>query len=140
LNDPFELPSLEEIKEMGKQRSQAIESLEIFDHSVKCQRCGIAVPIVGKLTTAKNDRIAILQKTIKWIESYNHGNRSNEVKELKAELAELLEEDAKADKLRSLPLYSCRITEFKFVCSKCYDKVYYIHAIATTKSNIQKSL
>jgi adenine-specific DNA methylase len=140
LNDPFELPSLEEIKEMDKQRSQAIESLEIFDHSVKCQRCGIAVPIVGKLTTAKNDRIAILQKTIKWIESYNHGNRSNEVKQLKAELAELLEEDAKADKLRSLPLYSCRITGFKFVCSKCYDKVYYIHAIATTKSNIQKSL
>jgi hypothetical protein len=28
----------------------------------------------------------------------------------KQELAELLEEDSKADKLRSLPLYSCRIT------------------------------
>jgi len=38
-------------------------------------------------------------------------------------------EDPKADKLRSLPLYSCRITGFKFVCSKCYDKVY-TYAIA----------
>jgi hypothetical protein len=42
----------------------------------------------------------------------------------KQELAELLEEDAKYDKLRSLPLYSCRITGWKFVCSRCYDKVY----------------
>jgi hypothetical protein len=40
------------------------------------------------------------------------------------EFAELLEEDAKADKLRSLPLYSCRITGWKFVCSVCYYKVY----------------
>jgi hypothetical protein len=45
-------------------------------------------------------------------------------KELKAELAELLEEEAKADALRRLPLYSCRITGWKFVCSRCYDKVY----------------
>jgi len=45
---------------------------------------------------------------------------------LKAEL-EWLEEDAKYD--RNLPLYSCRITGFKFVCSKCYDKVY-TYAIA----------
>jgi hypothetical protein len=50
LNDPFELPYLEEIQEMDKQRSQAIESLQICDHSVKCQRCGMAEPIVGKLT------------------------------------------------------------------------------------------
>jgi hypothetical protein len=70
-----------------------------------------------------------LQKRIKWIENYSRGNvnrpsYTNEVKELKQELAELLEEDAKADKLRCLPLYSCRITGFRFVCSKCYDKVY----------------
>jgi hypothetical protein len=38
--------SLEEIEEMDRRRLQAIESLEIsdFDHSVKCQRCGIAIP------------------------------------------------------------------------------------------------
>ncbi|MFL6315631.1 MAG: hypothetical protein ACJ73C_02685 [Nitrososphaeraceae archaeon] len=72
MNDPFELPSLQAIEEMDRQRSQAIESLEIFDHSVKCQRCGIAVPIVGKLTRTGNDRIAMLQKRIKWLENYNY--------------------------------------------------------------------
>jgi hypothetical protein len=77
------------------------------------------------LTRTKNDRVAILQKRIKWIENYSRGNnRSDEVKALKQELAELLSEDAKADKPRSLPLYGCRITGWKFVCSKCYDKVY----------------
>ncbi|MFL6411982.1 MAG: hypothetical protein ACJ71K_12185 [Nitrososphaeraceae archaeon] len=126
----------EKIEEMDRQRSQEIESLQITDNSIKCQKCGIAVPIVRKLT-ARNDRIAVLQKQIKWIEEHypHHYRRSgnlnssnnkdnNNVKQLKAELAELLEEDAKADKLRSLPLYSCRITGWKFVCSKCYDKAY----------------
>jgi hypothetical protein len=130
LNDPFVLPSIEEIVEMERLMSQAIDTLEISDDSVKCQRCGNPVPIVGKLSRPHNDRIAILQKRIKWIENYSRGNvnrpsYTNEVKELKQELAGLLAEDAKADKLRSLPLYSCKITGFKFVCSKCYDKVYY---------------
>jgi adenine-specific DNA methylase len=71
LNEPFELPSLQEIEEMERQRSQAIALLEVFGHSVKCQRCGNAVPIVGKLTmtTAKNDRITVLEKRIKWLEN-----------------------------------------------------------------------
>jgi hypothetical protein len=64
LNDPFELPSLEEIEEMDRQRSQAIESLQIIDNSVKCQKCGMAVPIVGKLTKPKSNRIAVLEKRI----------------------------------------------------------------------------
>jgi hypothetical protein len=55
LNDPFELPSLKDIEQMEKQRLQAIESLEIFDHSVKCQRCGTAVPIVGTLPRLHNE-------------------------------------------------------------------------------------
>ncbi|MFL6325489.1 MAG: hypothetical protein ACJ72C_12130 [Nitrososphaeraceae archaeon] len=129
MNDPFELPSLEEIEEMDRQKSQAIESLEIFNHSVKCQKCGMAVPIIGKLSKPNSNRIAVLEKRIKWLENYSRGNINrhsyiNDVKQLKAELADLLEQDAKADKLRSLPLYSCRITGWKFVCSKCYDKVY----------------
>jgi hypothetical protein len=37
----------------------------------------------------------------------------NDIKQLKQELADLLEDDAKADELRRLPLYSCRITGFK---------------------------
>ena len=127
MNDPFELPSLEEIEEMERQRSQAIESLEISEGSVKCQRCGMSVPIVGKLARPHNVRIAVLQKRIKWMENYSRSN-ANDLKDLKAELAALLEEDAKADRLRCLPLYSCRITGWKFVCSKCYDKVY-MHAI-----------
>ena len=57
-------------------------------------------------------------------------NSTNDIKALKQELADLLDADAKADKLRSLPLYSCRITSWKFVCSNCYDKVY---LYATTK-------
>jgi hypothetical protein len=95
--------------------------VQISDHSVKCQRCGNVVPIVGKLTKVSNDKIGMLQKRIKWIENYSRGNNkssADDLKALKAELAELLEEDAKYDKLRSLPLYSCRITGFRFVCSK----------------------
>ncbi|MFL6363787.1 MAG: hypothetical protein ACJ719_01080 [Nitrososphaeraceae archaeon] len=65
MNDPFELPSLQEIQEMDKQRSHAIESLQITDHSVKCQRCGNAVPIVGKLNGPDNDRAVILQRRIR---------------------------------------------------------------------------
>jgi hypothetical protein len=128
LNDPFELPSLEEIEEMEKQRVQAIESLEIFDHSVKCQRCAIPVPIVGKLPIPYRNRVTLLKHRIDWIESHPRprlkDSINNSIKQLKQELAELLKEDAKADKLRSLPLYSCRMTGFKFVCSKCYDRVY----------------
>ncbi|MFL6419158.1 MAG: hypothetical protein ACJ71P_07065 [Nitrososphaeraceae archaeon] len=129
MNEPFELPSLQEIEEMDRQKSQAIESLEIFNHSVKCQKCGMVVPIIGKLSKPNSNRIAVLEKRIKWLENYSRGNINrhsyiNDVKQLKAELADLLEQDAKADKLRSLPLYSCRITGWKFVCSKCYDNVY----------------
>jgi hypothetical protein len=80
-----------------------------------------------------------LQRRIKWLEERyprRHGgggsssNNSNGngssgiVVQLKQEVAELLSEEAKRDKLRSLPLYSCRITGWKFVCSACYDKVY----------------
>ncbi|MFL6356278.1 MAG: hypothetical protein ACJ71C_06955 [Nitrososphaeraceae archaeon] len=127
---------------MYRQRSQAIESLQISNHSVKCQKCGMVVPIIGKLSKPNSNRIAVLEKRIKWLENYSRGNINrhyyiNDVKQLKAELAELLEEDAKADKLRCLPLYSCRITGWKFVCSKCYDKIYHMH-VMQTKPEIQK--
>jgi hypothetical protein len=88
-----------------------------------------AVSIVRKLTKLNSDRIAMLQRRIKWIEEHyhyhhRHRGKDEDIKALKQELADLWERDAKADKLRSLPLYSCRITGFKFVCSKCHDKVY----------------
>jgi hypothetical protein len=47
---------------MERQRLQAIESLEIYDHSVKCQKRGITVPIVGKLIKPKSNRIGVLEK------------------------------------------------------------------------------
>ena len=52
----------------------------------------------------------------------SRSNKNDDLKKLKAELADPREE-AKADALRRLPLYSCRITGFRFVCSRCYDKV-----------------
>jgi hypothetical protein len=95
LNDPFELPSLEEIKEMEKAAITSIRIIADIYGFVECQKCGITVPIVWKLTSTNNDRIAILQKRIKWIENYNHENNSHkkeDVKALKAKLADLLEE------------------------------------------------
>jgi hypothetical protein len=93
--------------------------------SVKCQRCSIAVHLLRRLTKPRSNRIDALQKRVKWIENHSRGsNAIAEVKQIKQELAELQEEEAKADTLRRLPLYSCKITGFKFVCSKCYDKMY----------------
>lgn len=72
----------------------------------------MAIPIVGKLSRPHNHTIATLQKQkmIKWLENYSGGNninnsRNSDVKALEQELVELLEEDAKADKLRSLPFF-----------------------------------
>jgi hypothetical protein len=131
MNDPIELPSLEEVEQMAQRRSQAVESLQISDGFVKCQRCGIAVPIVGKLSSPQNGRITVLQNRIKWLEGHYHshplGNtdtKSDTLKALRQELAELLEEDAAYDKLRNLPLYSCAATRWNFVCSPCYDILY----------------
>jgi hypothetical protein len=53
---------------MDKQRSVAIEALQISNDYVKCQRCGHDIPIVGKLNRPHNDKAVILQRRIKWIE------------------------------------------------------------------------
>jgi hypothetical protein len=120
--DAAALPSLEEIKNMEKQR---IRSLEISNDSVKCQMCGMAAPIVGRLPTPYRNRITLLKHRIDWLQSHPRLKDSiNSINQLKQELAELLEQEAKADKLRCLPLYSCRTTGWKFICSKCYDMVY----------------
>lgn len=64
LTDPIELPSLEEIDKMDKQRQEAIESLETSNDHVKCQKCGVAIPIVGKLARPHSDTIAYVEKQI----------------------------------------------------------------------------
>jgi hypothetical protein len=74
LNDAFELPPLEQIEEMDRQRSLAIEALEISDGFVKCQKCSIAVLLLRTSTKPRSNRIDALQKQIRWIEDHNHGN------------------------------------------------------------------
>jgi hypothetical protein len=69
LNNPVELPSIEAIERMDREREKAIES-EIFGDStsVKCQKRGVAVPMVVGLTTAnsKSNRIITLEKSLKY--------------------------------------------------------------------------
>jgi hypothetical protein len=64
-------------------------------------------------TKPKSNRIAVLERQIKWLENYSRGNNgkssSDVVKQLKQELAALLEEDAKADKLRNLPYIAAEL-------------------------------
>jgi hypothetical protein len=68
------------------------------------------------LTRPTSNRIDALQKWVKRIENHSHGNAIAEVnlKQIKAELAGLLEEEAKANTSRRLLLHNCRITGFKF--------------------------
>jgi hypothetical protein len=47
--NPIEVPDISIIEKMDRQREQAIESLEIADGFVKCQKCGVAVRMVGGL-------------------------------------------------------------------------------------------
>jgi hypothetical protein len=156
-SNPVELPSLEEIEAMDRQREEDITAIEISDDGryTKCQNCNAFVAIVGKLQRPKapNDRMAVLQKRIKWLEecqqrriinnsnisNYNNNISSNNnysfisshraadsLKQAKEELQRLQAEDQKWDRLRHLPLYSSKITGYKFVCSKCYDDLYLI--------------
>jgi hypothetical protein len=100
MSNPIELPSLEEIEQTERQRSQAIEALEISDGNVKCQRCQTSVPIGRKLTShVHNDRIDSLQRRIKWIEDHHDyfsspRTRDEDLKELKQELVDLQAEDS----------------------------------------------
>jgi hypothetical protein len=65
-SNPILIPDIQEINRMDQLREQAIQSLEISDGFVKCQRCKKAVRIVGGLTrSCGNDtRIDFLRKRI----------------------------------------------------------------------------
>jgi hypothetical protein len=91
LNSPFEIPSLEQIEEMDMQRLQAIEALEISNDYVMCQRCSIAVPMLGTSTKPRSNRIDALQKQIHWIEQHycrrgNNSAKDDNLKQLKQNL------------------------------------------------------
>jgi hypothetical protein len=77
-----------------------------------------------------NDRINILEQRIKRVEWF-HSKRKvpdndydNNIREIKSEVAELLKVEEKNNILMRLPLYSVRITGFRFYCSSCYEKAY----------------
>jgi hypothetical protein len=124
----FPLPSLEEANNMDMQRSEAIESLQIADGRVKCQKCSMDVPLLINNQRPKNHKIELLQTRIKWIEehrdSHCHHTPDEDIQRLKQELAELQAADSEYDKLRSIPLYSSKITGFKFVCDDCFNNIY----------------
>jgi hypothetical protein len=42
----------------------------------------------------------------------------------KQELAYILKEEEKNDLVTRLPLYSSRMTGYKWICSECWDKSY----------------
>ena len=136
-NNAIELPSLEEIEQMDKQQQNALESLEISitDYEktsyVKCQKCGRRIAMFQKSprSYSVSNRITVLEKQIKHNETRNNHYRNNnndynDIMESKQELADLLKEEEKKDLVTRLPLYSSRMTGYKWICSECWDRAY----------------
>jgi hypothetical protein len=81
------IPSLEELEQMERRQSQAIEALEYIvsesdsgSQAVKCQRCSIAVPIVGKMSRPKNDTVVKLQTRQRFkINYFWYNNRTSHI-------------------------------------------------------------
>jgi hypothetical protein len=130
-----ELPSLEQVEEMDRLRSSYIESLE-FDseqkNNVKCQGCGSLCPVIKQnernkleVSEPRRDRIYYLQKLIEQAEKYHLDGIDGCKDEKEEELKSLLDYERQEELLRRLPLYSNRMTGFRFLCSTCYDKIYY---------------
>ena len=124
MSNPLLLPSLEEIADIERKRKQAIDALEISNGSVKCQKCSKNVPIVGKMARPINDRISNLQVRIRYLEGHYRGlaGKEDDIKQMKQELKELLQDDAEYEKLRGIPLYCTKNTRYKFVCGECFTK------------------
>jgi hypothetical protein len=127
-SNPIELPSMAQADAADRQPEEAIQKLEISEDGqyCKCQLCHKDIKMIGKLPNPKRARIATLERRIAWLEQSPHGNNNDSMKQLKEELAELLEEDAKRDRIRSIPLLTSRITGYRFFCSSCWDNAYLI--------------
>ena len=83
-----------------------------------------------------NDRIAVLERRIRYLEKYpRSSNSAAEIIKAKEELQGLLKEQAKRDRLRSIPLLSSKITGYRFYCHDCWDKTYQIAQEERKKSN-----
>src|SRR5689334_20158718 len=113
---------------MERQRSQALDAIEILlseagePRHVKCQRCGIAVPIVGKMSRPKNDKVVKLETRQRFMENHPYLCSKQDLEAVKQELAKVLEEDAKAEKRRSIPL-TYWPSRGKYVCGNCLNKL-----------------
>ena len=140
-NNVIELPSLEEVEQMHKQQQNALESLEISitDYEktsyVKCQKCGRRIAMFQKSprSYSVSNQTTVLEKQIKQDEIRNshhriNNNDYNDIRESKQELADLLKED-KNEFVTRLPLYSSRMTGYKWICSECWDKAYRYYII-----------
>src|SRR5689334_19222971 len=136
-NNVIELPSLEEIEQIDKQQQNALESLEISitDYEktsyVKCQKCGRRIAMFQKSprSYSVSNRVTVLEKQIRQDEIRNshyhiNNNNYNDIMGSKQELADVLKEEDKNDLVTRLPLYSSRMTGYKWICSECWDKAY----------------
>jgi hypothetical protein len=128
-NNPIELPPMQIANAADRAKEEAIAALEISKDGkyAKCQCCGQNIRIVGKMARPQNDRIATLEKRIRYLEKYPRGGNNTaavEIKHAKEELADLLKEEEKRDKLRSIPLLSSKITGYRLFCHSCWDQAY----------------
>jgi hypothetical protein len=64
LSNPIEVPSPAELDEIDRRESQAIESLEISNDSVKCQKCSIALPLLETSSTVAKPKTSRMLRTI----------------------------------------------------------------------------
>lgn len=119
--------------EMDRKRDQATKSIQIEGDHVRCQKCGSAVKLLSRTNSyvRQYSRLRVtLENRIQWIKANPHraGLKADSVayheaiKNIKDELAQLQEIEAKADALRRIPLYYIR--SGKYVCSNCFEKRY----------------
>jgi hypothetical protein len=107
--------------------------------------CGLPIPHLGmwsaslkffqgesNLAPTNQKRVAELKKRIEFAQIKNF-----DCTESQEELNALLEERKQNEVLTRLPLYSCKITGYRYVCSTCFDKCYSDNYIITN-NNKQK--
>ena len=116
----IEIPPIEKIQQMERQRLRAVQALEISesDNSVKCQVCGRYTRLLDKPNRPKNDEAIKKQNQIRRIEErrYAYPGKEELLKKLRQEHVELLQEDAGYDFERRLTLHYWR---GKFRCFNC---------------------
>jgi hypothetical protein len=90
---------------------------------------------MGEQSTIKHhsDRIGTIKNRIRLVES-NYPNATDNIIQLKEELALLLDEEAKRELVRRLRLYSSSATGYRWFCSACFDQAYHDSRIKAKES------